>query len=37
MIRGDKAWQMTYSSDLPRYDAGLPDVEHLLTTLNLPA
>jgi len=36
-VRGDKAWQMTYSSDLPRYDAGLPDVERLLTSLNLPA
>ncbi|MDQ6797487.1 MAG: DUF1795 domain-containing protein [Actinomycetota bacterium] len=36
-IRGDKAWQMTYSSDLARYDAGLPDVERLLTSLNLPA
>ncbi len=36
-VRGDKAWQMTYSSDLARYDAGLPDVERLLTTLNLPA
>ncbi len=36
-IRGDKAWQMTYSSDLARYNAGLPDVERLLTTLNLPA
>jgi len=36
-IRGDKAWQMTYSSDPARYDAGLPDVERLLSTLSLPA
>ncbi|MGI9022272.1 MAG: hypothetical protein ACR2HV_03350 [Acidimicrobiales bacterium] len=36
-VRGDTAWVVTYTSDPARYDAALPDVERVLTSIQLPA
>ncbi len=35
-VRSGKAWLVTYTADPDRFDAGLPDVERLLTTIELP-
>jgi len=35
-VRSGKAWLVTYTADPDRFDAGLPDVERLLTTVELP-
>jgi hypothetical protein len=36
-IRSGKAWLVTFASDPARYNASLPEVERLLTTIELPA
>jgi len=36
-VRSGKAWLVTYTSDPARFNPGLPDVERLLTTIELPA
>jgi|GEM_PF-5198879 len=36
-IRSGKAWLVTYTADPARYNPGLPDVERLLSTIELPA
>lgn len=36
-VRNGKAWLVTFASDPARYNASLPEVERLLTTIQLPA
>ena len=36
-IRSGKAWLVTFASDPARYNASLPEIERLLTTIQLPA
>ena len=36
-VRSGKAWLVTFASDPARYNASLPEVERLLTTIQLPA
>ena len=36
-VRSGKAWLVTFTSDPARYNASLPEIERLLTTIQLPA
>jgi hypothetical protein len=36
-VRGDTAWVATYTADAARFDQALPEVERMLTTIDLPA
>ena len=36
-VRSGKAWLVTFASDPARYNASLPEIERLLTTIQLPA
>ncbi len=36
-FRGDVVWLVTYAADAARYDQGLPEVERVLTTVEVPA
>ncbi len=36
-VRSGKAWLVTYTADPDRFDSALPDVERLLTSIELPA
>jgi hypothetical protein len=36
-VRSGKAWLVTFASDPGRYNASLPEIERLLTTIQLPA